>query len=60
MPEADVIAKLEEISSCSDSEAYMSETGAEVKKATKKIDAFLKRKMGRRSREDNNKLMALK
>ena len=55
-----MIAKLEEISSCSDSEAYMSETGAEVKKATKKIDAFLKRKMGRRSREDNNKLLALK
>ena len=28
LPEADVIAKLEEISSDSDSEAYMSETGA--------------------------------
>ena len=46
--------------SCSDSEAYLSETGAEVKQATAHIDAFMKKKLGRRSLEDNMKLKILK
>jgi SHAQKYF class myb-like DNA-binding protein len=59
LPEYQAIAALEEISEMSDSEAYMSETGAEVKKVTRQVDQFLKTK-GKRSSEEKAKFVSLK